>query len=94
MYFKQVFGNLICKTKIFYMLVLSSNTPQFNTKCYNSSNTKLLIDDIKLLEKLSLVNFENQKYVKVVEEAIEFANSINTVNTDEIEPLISLLEDR
>lgn len=74
--------------------ILSSNTPQFNTKCYNSSNTKLLIDDIKLLEKLSLVNFENQKYVKVVEEAIEFANSINTVNTDEIEPLISLLEDR
>lgn len=95
MYIKPVFGNLICKTKIRHMLILSSNTPQFNTKCYSSSNPRLLIDDdIKLLEKLSLVNFENQKYVKVVEEAIEFANFINTVNTDEIEPLISLLEDR
>ncbi|XP_065201327.1 glutamyl-tRNA(Gln) amidotransferase subunit C, mitochondrial [Planococcus citri] len=55
---------------------------------------KLTDETTRLLEKLALVNFENHRNVNVVESAIEFANSINSVNTDNIEPLVTVLENR
>lgn len=59
-----------------------------------SSTVELDAKTISLLEKLSLVNFEDQKYVKIVESAIEFAGDINAINTNNVEPLVTVLEDR
>lgn len=45
------------------------------------------------LERNSLVNFENERGIKIVEEAIEFAEQLSTVNTEGVEPLVSVLEE-
>lgn len=72
-------------------LISSSNSFR---SMYNLSNKDIKLDTetVKLLEKLSLINFETDKYIPTVEEAINFVDSINSVNTDNVEPLISLLE--
>lgn len=61
----------------------------------DSPDSPFKLDDetVRLLEKLSLVNFENSKNKAVVESAIEFADGINAINTDNVEPLVTVLED-
>lgn len=46
------------------------------------------------LERLALVDFRNQEGVQRLQSAINFANQLHSVNTDGIEPLASVLEDR
>ncbi|XP_063769189.1 glutamyl-tRNA(Gln) amidotransferase subunit C, mitochondrial [Pseudophryne corroboree] len=46
------------------------------------------------LEHLALVDFRNQEGVQRLERAIHFANQLHSVNTDGVQPLASVLEDR
>lgn len=46
------------------------------------------------LERLSLVEFESEAGVKRISSAIKSANKLYMVNTDGVEPLDSILEDR
>lgn len=54
--------------------------------------TKIDKTTIEYLEKASLVGFENDKAVKIVEEAIRFADRIFEANTEDVEPLVTVLE--
>ncbi|XP_075232271.1 glutamyl-tRNA(Gln) amidotransferase subunit C, mitochondrial [Lycorma delicatula] len=58
------------------------------TKC------KTIIDKYTVthLEKLSLVDFGDEKGIKILEDAVEFADQLAAVNTDGVEPLITVLE--
>ncbi|KAJ8263635.1 hypothetical protein COCON_G00160920, partial [Conger conger] len=46
------------------------------------------------LERLALVDFRNQDAVACLEKAIRFADQLHVVNTDGVEPMDSVLEDR
>lgn len=46
------------------------------------------------LERLSLVEFNNKAGVERLHNAIKFANQLYMVNTDGVEPLDNVLEDR
>lgn len=54
------------------------------------------IDDsmIAHLERLSLVDFNNQEGVDRLRSAIEYASRLSVVNTEGVEPMFSVLEDR
>jgi len=54
--------------------------------------TKIDLATIQLLEKLSLVNFANAEGIARLEEAIRVADQLSMVNTDGVEPMISVLE--
>jgi aspartyl-tRNA(Asn)/glutamyl-tRNA(Gln) amidotransferase subunit C len=56
--------------------------------------TKIDKKTIELLEQLSLVDFANKKGIERLEDAIRFADQICVVNTTDVEPMISVLEDR
>lgn len=49
---------------------------------------------INHLERVSLVEFNNQAGIERLSKAIESANKLHMVNTDGIEPMESVLEDR
>lgn len=49
---------------------------------------------INHLERLSLVDFNNKEGVERLRSAILYANQLSVVNTDGIEPMYSVLEDR
>lgn len=49
-------------------------------------------DTIQLLERLSLVNFEDNHHIAVLEDAIKFADKISDIDTNNVEPLVSVLE--
>ncbi|KAJ8935242.1 hypothetical protein NQ314_012917 [Rhamnusium bicolor] len=55
--------------------------------------TKIDADTIALLEKLSLVDCANKRGIETLEAAIEFADQILQVDTSNIEPLTTVLED-
>lgn len=55
--------------------------------------TKVDQNLIDYLERVSLVGFDNEKAVKIVEGAIRFADQIFNVDTSNVQPLISVLED-
>ncbi|KAK7598284.1 hypothetical protein V9T40_006519 [Parthenolecanium corni] len=77
------------------LILNTSNVSQMrkDEHCICRHNEKKLDDEtIKLLETLSLVNFESKEHIQVVEDAINFASKIQSVNTDNVEPLISVLE--
>lgn len=56
--------------------------------------TKIDENTIALLERLSLVDCANRKGIETLEEAIHFADQIQQVNTEGIQPLITVLEDQ
>lgn len=56
--------------------------------------TKIDQKTIKLLERLSLVDFANKKGIERLEDAIRFADQIRVIDTTGVEPMISVLEDR
>lgn len=60
----------------------------------NEDKNKICIDPstITLLERLSLVKYDTPKGIKVLEDSITFANKILHINTDNIEPLYTTLE--
>lgn len=49
---------------------------------------------VEHLERLALVNFGNREAVDRLEKAVAFADQLHAVNTDGVEPLESVLEDR
>ncbi|XP_046872743.1 glutamyl-tRNA(Gln) amidotransferase subunit C, mitochondrial isoform X1 [Hypomesus transpacificus] len=51
-------------------------------------------DLVDKLERLALVDFRNQEGLVCLEKAIQFANQLHAVNTDGVEPMDSVLEDR
>ncbi|XP_045497227.1 glutamyl-tRNA(Gln) amidotransferase subunit C, mitochondrial [Colias croceus] len=61
----------------------------------NTENKKPKLDSntIALLERLSLVKCDTNEGVTVLEDSIEFANKILHINTDNVDPLYSVLED-
>ncbi|GCB78986.1 glutamyl-tRNA(Gln) amidotransferase subunit C, mitochondrial isoform X1 [Scyliorhinus torazame] len=46
------------------------------------------------LERLALVDFRNQEGVERLADAIQFANQLHVVDTEGVEPMDSVLEDR
>lgn len=63
--------------------------PQTN----NISKNKVDDNTIELLERLSLVDCVNKEDIKTLEAAIDFADKIFEVDTRNVEPLITVLED-
>ena len=62
---------------------------------HSSDGCEVVLDeDIMLLERLSLVDFGNRQGVERLTEAIKFASTIKDVNTDNVEPLCTVEEDR
>ncbi|CAI5797535.1 glutamyl-tRNAGln amidotransferase subunit C, mitochondrial isoform X1 [Podarcis lilfordi] len=55
---------------------------------------KVTLELLDHLERLALVDFRNQEGVERLEKAIEFAEKLHAVNTDGVEPMDSVLEDR
>ncbi|XP_048371080.1 glutamyl-tRNA(Gln) amidotransferase subunit C, mitochondrial [Sphaerodactylus townsendi] len=55
---------------------------------------KVTLELLDHLERLALVDFRNQEGVERLEKAIEFADQLHSVNTDGVEPMDSVLEDR
>lgn len=47
---------------------------------------------IEHLERLSLVDFANREGIRRLEEAIQFANQIHSVDTTNVEPLVTVLQ--
>nr|XP_023689165.1 glutamyl-tRNA(Gln) amidotransferase subunit C, mitochondrial [Paramormyrops kingsleyae] len=56
--------------------------------------TKVPPDLVDKLERLALLDFRNQDGVDCLEKAIRFADQLHVVNTDGVEPMASVLEDR
>lgn len=58
------------------------------------AKTKIDVDTIALLERLSLVDCANKQGIETLEEAIAFADQILQVETTGVDPLITPLEDK
>uniref|UniRef100_A0A8D9B348 Glutamyl-tRNA(Gln) amidotransferase subunit C, mitochondrial n=1 Tax=Cacopsylla melanoneura TaxID=428564 RepID=A0A8D9B348_9HEMI len=79
---------------------LKSNFIEQNTETNSHSQelkqtgNEVVLDDttVKLLERLSLVNFGSERSKIILQDAIEFANKIQSVNVDNVEPLVNILE--
>ncbi|XP_036383583.1 glutamyl-tRNA(Gln) amidotransferase subunit C, mitochondrial [Megalops cyprinoides] len=56
--------------------------------------TQVPLDLVDKLERLALVDFRNQDAVACLEKAIRFADQLHIVNTEGVEPMDSVLEDR
>lgn len=59
----------------------------------HASAVKVDRNTIALLERLSLVSYDTEEGLKILEDSISFANGILHINTDDVEPLYSVLED-
>lgn len=55
---------------------------------------RITADVIEHLERLALVDFGSREAVARLEEAITFADRLRAVDTDGVEPMESVLEDR
>ncbi|KAK6483575.1 glutamyl-tRNA(Gln) amidotransferase subunit C [Huso huso] len=56
--------------------------------------TRVSPDLVDRLERLALVDFRNQEGVARLEKAIRFADQLHVVDTEGVEPMDSVLEDR
>ncbi|XP_065106817.2 glutamyl-tRNA(Gln) amidotransferase subunit C, mitochondrial [Paramisgurnus dabryanus] len=56
--------------------------------------TKVSPDLVDKLERLALVDFGSKEGVDCLEKSIRFADQLHVVNTDGVEPMDSVLEDR
>lgn len=78
---------LLTKVPSTPVIPLEKNSPQpQNTKIKVDSNT------IALLERLSLVKCDTVEGVEILEDSIAFADKILHINTDNVAPLYSVLE--
>ncbi|XP_017307165.1 glutamyl-tRNA(Gln) amidotransferase subunit C, mitochondrial isoform X2 [Ictalurus punctatus] len=59
-----------------------------------SKPTKVSVDLVDKLERLALVDFGSQEGVECLEKAIRFADQLHVVETEGVEPMDSVLEDR
>lgn len=58
----------------------------------NLPTPKIDRNTIALLERLSLVKCDTEQGIRVLEDSIEFANKVLHINTDNVEPLYTVLE--
>ncbi|XP_067911329.1 glutamyl-tRNA(Gln) amidotransferase subunit C, mitochondrial isoform X2 [Heterodontus francisci] len=58
------------------------------------SGCKVSMEMIDHLERLALVDFRNQEGVERLADAIQFASQLHVVDTEGVEPMDSVLEDR
>ncbi|XP_026066651.1 glutamyl-tRNA(Gln) amidotransferase subunit C, mitochondrial-like [Carassius auratus] len=58
------------------------------------SPTRVSPDLVDKLERLALVDFGSKEGVDCLEKAIRFADQLHVINTDGVEPMDSVLEDR
>ncbi|XP_015685361.1 glutamyl-tRNA(Gln) amidotransferase subunit C, mitochondrial [Protobothrops mucrosquamatus] len=56
--------------------------------------TQITLELLDHLERLALVDFRNWEGVRRLESAVAFAEQLQAVNTDGVEPMESVLEDR
>jgi aspartyl-tRNA(Asn)/glutamyl-tRNA(Gln) amidotransferase subunit C len=78
---------------------LSSKVPEKATwisidKSKLPKEPKIDKEEVKLLERLSLVQFANQEGVSRLIRAVRSANQLRAINTDNVEPMDSVLEDK
>ncbi|XP_070807524.1 glutamyl-tRNA(Gln) amidotransferase subunit C, mitochondrial isoform X2 [Pituophis catenifer annectens] len=59
-----------------------------------SGRAEITLELLDHLERLALVDFRNWEGVRRLESAVEFAEQLQEVKTDGIEPMESVLEDR
>ncbi|XP_016157796.1 PREDICTED: glutamyl-tRNA(Gln) amidotransferase subunit C, mitochondrial isoform X4 [Ficedula albicollis] len=55
---------------------------------------KVSVEVLEHLEQLALVDFRDSEGVERLQKAIQFADQLHEVNTDGVEPMDSVLEDR
>ncbi|CAG5059673.1 unnamed protein product [Parnassius apollo] len=85
-------------SKILFLRLLSkrfySKIPAVPVVTLEKQSPKLKVDTntIALLERLSLVKCDNVEGVEILEDSISFADKILHINTDNVEPLYSVLE--
>lgn len=60
----------------------------------DENKVDLDVNTISLLERLSLVKCDTQEGVTVLEDAITFANKIIHIDTSNIEPMVTVLENK
>lgn len=60
----------------------------------HASTVKVERNTIALLERLSLVSYDTEEGVKILEDSIAFANKVLHINTDDVKPLYTVLEDQ
>ena len=56
--------------------------------------TKISDEMIEHLERLSLVDFSNEEGISRLESAIRFADQLHLVDTEGVEPMSSVLENK
>lgn len=56
--------------------------------------TKIDAETIAHLERLSLVDCANKQGIETLEEAVAFADQILQVDTEGVQPLVTVLEDK
>ncbi|XP_004591948.2 glutamyl-tRNA(Gln) amidotransferase subunit C, mitochondrial [Ochotona princeps] len=66
----------------------------FTSKGTAQGSVRVPADVIEHLERLALVDFGSREAVARLEKAIAFADRLREVNTDGVEPMESVLEDR
>ncbi|XP_016321346.1 glutamyl-tRNA(Gln) amidotransferase subunit C, mitochondrial-like isoform X2 [Sinocyclocheilus anshuiensis] len=72
----------------------SSKVPQIPTWEPVAENQLPPPDLVDKLERLALVDFGSKEGVDCLEKAIRFADQLHVINTDGVEPMDSVLEDR
>ena len=93
------YGFLVRGSRVMSRRAASSLHPSIPSSPVSSkfakSEKKTVIDQdtIEHLERISLVDFANVRGIERLEEAIELANIITKVDTTNVEPLYSILED-
>ncbi|XP_026725311.1 glutamyl-tRNA(Gln) amidotransferase subunit C, mitochondrial [Trichoplusia ni] len=98
----MIFFNLIKRTPRTLSLIKTS-CRNLNSKIPTSPTPSLainLLDPVKidrhtvlLLERLSLVSYNTEQGIKILEDTIAFADQVLHINTDDVEPLYSVLEE-
>ncbi|XP_001928539.1 glutamyl-tRNA(Gln) amidotransferase subunit C, mitochondrial [Phacochoerus africanus] len=66
----------------------------FTSKADLQGSGRITAELVEHLERLALVDFGNQEAVARLEKAIAFADRLRDVDTDGVEPMDSVLEDR
>ncbi|XP_005396566.1 PREDICTED: glutamyl-tRNA(Gln) amidotransferase subunit C, mitochondrial [Chinchilla lanigera] len=66
----------------------------FSTKANVQGSGRITVEVIEHLERLALVDFGSREAVARLEKAVAFADRLREVDTDGVEPMESVLEDR
>lgn len=83
---------LLCRRVFIQSSYNSRRTCTKEPELKSSQGTRISEETIKHLERLSLVDFANQRGIARLEEAINFADKLEAVDTAGVEPLVTVLE--